>query len=295
MTTLALPQPLSARAGAATAVRAERPYAVIVGVSLSVLGLWFAAFLLLVSAPLQGSGQRVAFDQLRSELARGVGPVSAAPLGAPVALLDAPVAGLSHVVVLSGTTARVLQDGPGVRRDTVLPGQQGVSVVYGKATSFGAPFGQIGKLGRGDVITVTGGEGTTAYVVTGQRQAGDPVPTAIAPGAGRLTLVAALGRGWRSGWAPDKVLYVDALAAKAQPAGQRLAAVSSAERAFGTSTAPLIPLVLLLEGLLGVAVLAAVAARRWAPWQAWLVAVPVLVALLVACSRQAAALLPNLL
>lgn len=277
------------------AVRAERPYLVVVGTALSVAGLWFATFLLFVSAPLHDSTQQAAFDLLRSRLAQGVAPVAVAPLGAPVALLDAPEAGLAHVVVLSGTTARVLQGGPGVRRDTVLPGQQGVSVVYGKATSFGAPFAQIGRLGRGDRITVTGGQGTTSYVVTGQRQAGDPVPAPVVPGAGRLTLVAALGHGWRSGWAPDQVLYVDAVAAKAQPAGQRLASVPRAERAFGTSSAPLVPLVLLLEGLLGVAVLAAFAARRWSPWQAWLAAVPVLAALVVACSRQAAALLPNLL
>jgi sortase A len=293
MTTLTLPLPLRGRAAAAALP--ERPYVVVVSTAVSALVLWFAAFLLVGSAPLHSSSQLSAFDQLRSQLAQGVAPVGTAPLGAPVALLDAPEAGMSHVVVLSGTTARVLQDGPGVRRDTVLPGQQGVSVVYGKATTFGAPFAEIGRLGRGDTITVTSGQGTTSYVVTGQRQAGDPVPAAVASGGGRLTLIAALAQGWRSRLAPNQVLYVDAVAAKAHPAGQRLAGVPAAERAFGTSTAPLVPLVLLLEGLLVVSILAAFAARRWSAWQAWLAAVPVLAALLVACSRQAAALLPNLL
>jgi len=53
---------------------------------------------------------------------------------------------LSQVVV-GGTSAGDLESAPGHRRDTALPGQVGVSLIYGRAVTFGAPFGQLDGCG----------------------------------------------------------------------------------------------------------------------------------------------------
>ena len=56
------------------------------------------------------------------------------------------------------------------------------------------------------------------------RYVGDPLPPALAPGAGRLILVSSIDTGWRSGWTPGGTVYVDATlqgAAVAIPPGRR--------------------------------------------------------------------------
>ena len=60
------------------------------------------------------------------------------PVGEPVALLSIPRLGISQVVV-EGTASGDTLAGPGHLRDTVLPGQVGTSVVYGRAATYGAP------------------------------------------------------------------------------------------------------------------------------------------------------------
>src|SRR5262249_61335956 len=90
--------------------------------------------------------QRVAYARLRSDMANGIAPVGQtrsdghllAP-GTPVAWLEIPQLDV-HEVVFEGTSAGVLRSGPGHRRDTPLPGQAGVSVIFGRRAAFGGPF-----------------------------------------------------------------------------------------------------------------------------------------------------------
>ena len=108
-----------------------------------------------------------------------------------MALLSLPDIGVNDLVVVEGSRSTQLQDGPGHVLGSVLPGQQGVSVIAGRSLSFGAPFERIAELAAGDKITVTTGQGVFVYDVLGPRAKGDPVPPALTEGAGRLTLVSA--------------------------------------------------------------------------------------------------------
>lgn len=263
--------------------------------SLSVLAVWFAGYVLVVgSAQEQGDQQRL-FAKFRAQLSQATAPLGPTAEGSPVALLDAPRGGIGRAVVVEGATSLDLQSGPGHKRDTVLPGQVGVSVLYGRGATFGGPFKHIAALRTGDPIQVTTGQGTFGYTVTGTRHGGDPEPAPLAAGAGRLTLVTVTGTGWRAGWAPTDTTYVDAVLDKAQPTNGRRVAALPAERVLaGSHDAPL-PLVLWLEALLVVVVGGVWAWGRWGRWQSWIVVSPVLVAVLVGASRTAAQLLPNLL
>jgi len=52
-----------------------------------------------------------------------------------VALLSIPAIGISAMVVVEGTTPENLTLGPGHLRDTPLPGQAGISVIFGSSSS----------------------------------------------------------------------------------------------------------------------------------------------------------------
>jgi sortase A len=178
-----------------------------------------------------------------------------------------------------------------------LPGQAGVAVLFGRAHLFGAPFGEIASAHRGDRITVTTGQGVAHYLVTGVRRAGDPQPAPPAAGKGRLILVTSDGSGWRSGWAADRAVYVDAdLEGSAFPTpGGRPVAVPKSEQLMQGDPAALYSLVFWLP-LLGIVGVGVVWLRhRWGGWQTWLVSAPVVLAVLWAVTRDTVRLLPNLL
>ncbi len=267
----------------------------------SVLALGFLANLLIVSQLVHARDQEVVYSDFRSELANAVAPVGQTDVngailspGAPVAVLEIPDIGMKEVVV-EGTTSTVMQSGPGHKRDTVLPGQAGTSVIYGRQAAFGGPFGQLEILQPGMVITATTGQGLAEYRVVDVRRPGDPLPPALEPGQGRLTLVTALGPRFM----PTDLLRVDAeLVTPAQPAPPRVfnaASLEPAEQAMAGDPAGLVPLLLWLQLLLVVAVATVWLVVRWGRWQAWLVAAPIIFFAGVMASMSALQLLPNLL
>ncbi len=270
----------------------------VVRVSLACMGLagWFVIFVLGLSGLQASRDQQLLYAQLREQLALATVPVGGdiAP-GTPVALVEAPGIGLRAVVV-EGTSAGDLRSGPGHRRDTPLPGQAGTSVLYGRAAGFGGPFGRLVELRQGDTVTITTGQGSFDYRVDGVRRAGDVLPEKLPAGAGRLTLVTAEGRSWRAGWAPDRVVYVDAtLVGAAQPAPSgRPTAVPKAETAMQSDPGALVAVVLWLQLLVAGAAAAAWAQARWGGAQAWLVCVPVVLAAVWGASGAAVQLFPNL-
>ena len=135
---------------------------------------WFLLQVLVLSGLEESRAQNVLYSQLREELAAQTAPTGGAiDPGSPVAVLDVPTLGLQQVVV-EGTASGDLQAGPGHRRDTVLPGQAGVSIVYGRAATYGGPFRSVMTLRPGDGIRVTTGQGEFVYRVDGVRRAGDP-------------------------------------------------------------------------------------------------------------------------
>ncbi|MGN6161300.1 MAG: sortase [Marmoricola sp.] len=244
--------------------------------------------------------QTMLYNSFRSELAFGTAPIgqvdsNGAVLrqGAPVALLAIPSLGITDTVV-EGTAGRVLLDGPGHRRDTPLPGQQGISVIYGRQASYGGPFADIAKLKAGATISTTTGQGQATYRVVDVRHAGDKAPALASPSAGRLTLVTADGTPFLSG----SVVRVDAdLVGKAFPAPQPVllpGSLSPAEDPLASDSSGWLQL--FLWGELAIIVTAAVAfaLRRWGTWHAWIVGIPLILLIGTEMAKQLVIVFPNL-
>jgi sortase A len=263
----------------------------------SALMIWAVLYALVFGALQETRSQSVMYAKFRQELANEVAPIGA-PIkpGAPVALLEIPRLGFRDIVV-EGTSSGDLLKGPGHRADSPLPGENGVSVIYGRAATFGAPFGRLQKLQPGDAITVVDGAGTFQYVVKDVRRAGSPLPQPIGANASRLTLGSAAANGWRAILAPSAPLYVDAdmqSTAVAEPGG-RPAVVPESDKLMGVDSGALDSLVhwIALFGLSAAA--AAWAFARWGRWQTWIVAAPTVGATLWLVSETAMKLLPNAL
>lgn len=266
-------------------------------VTVAALCGWFLVQVLGFGGLEQARAQHVLYAELREQLAAQTAPTGGAiEPGAPVAILSIPTLGREQVVV-EGTAAGDLLSGPGHRRDTVLPGQSGVSLVYGRALSYGGPFRSITTLRPGDGIQVTTGQGEFVYRVDGVRRGGDPMPAAVKAGGSRLTLVTAEGHGILSAVTPASAVYVDATLqgeAVVGPAG-RPAAVPEAEKALKIDLSVLPMLALSLQALLLAAVGVVVLRRRLPMRVLWVLAAPVLIALAWWTTDVVVQLLPNLI
>ncbi|MGN6219400.1 MAG: sortase [Microbacterium sp.] len=238
---------------------------------------------------------------LRAQLAEGTLPVSEGdtdgvllPSGAPVALLQIPDIGLREVIV-EGTDASSLTQGPGHRRDTVLPGQAGVSVVMGRAAAFGGPFSRLEQIPPGAKFTVTTGQGEQTFRVLGIRYAGDPLPPALTSGSSRLVLIGARG----PAFVPAGVVYLDAdLVGDAQERGTRQttwSSLSPADLPLATDTSTLWALVFSLQFLIVIAAAGVWTLRRIGGAKVWIVFVPLAVLGGLWTAGQLVLLLPNLL
>jgi LPXTG-site transpeptidase (sortase) family protein len=243
------------------------------------------------------SAQVGALNTFRTHLALGTAPLGPIeqghhllPLGTPMALVTVPAIGL-RAVVLEGTSGSVLTQGPGHVRTTVFPGGAGDSVLLGRASLYGGPFGRIDQLKRGDVITVVTQVGTSHFRVTRIRPAGARIRRTAA-GTSELTLGTASG-GFLT---PSGVVWVDAakvgapLASSAPPPITLLA--SEAPLAVDNST--LWALLLWLEALAILLGLAVWTWRRWGHAQTWVIFTAPMLVVWLFIADQMARLLPNL-
>ncbi|MEN9643494.1 MAG: hypothetical protein RL238_163 [Actinomycetota bacterium] len=257
--------------------------------------------LTIVSSFQHSAAQGRMFDEFRSQLANGVAPIGPADaqdrlleLGAPVAYLEIRVLGIDEVVG-EGTTAGVLFDGVGHRRDTPLPGQVGTSVIMGRRAAFGGPFADIASLQEGDRITVTTSQGVFEYSVIGVRYEGQPAPPPPAADESRLMLVTAGGRPYL----PDGVVRVDAEldgdAVGGPPRPVTAVGLPANEKIMAADTSTLWALALWLQALIVLCIGLVWAWHRWGRAQAWVVFLPLLLLVGLAVSGEAARLLPNLL
>jgi sortase A len=73
--------------------------------------------------------------------------------GDAIGKLQIPAIGVSEYVV-EGTDTGNLRKGPGHYPDTPLPGERGTVAIAGHRTTYGAPFRDINKLRRGQVISL---------------------------------------------------------------------------------------------------------------------------------------------
>ena len=257
--------------------------------------------LVLISGRQHSAAQQRKFDAFRSQLAGGTAPIGPTDqdgkviaIGAPVAYLEIPSIGVREVVS-EGTSAGVLFDGPGHRRDTVLPGQAGTSVVFGRRASFGGPFSDLPSLRNGAEIKVTTGQGVFTFKVIAVHYGGQPAPAAPAKDASRLVLATAAG----TQFLPSGLLQVDAdLDGTATGGPARLLTgetLPAEERAMTNDTRTLWALAMWLQALIVAAAGAVWAWHRWGRAQAWIVFLPVLLLLGLSAAGEAARLLPNLL
>ena len=111
------------------------------------------------------------------------------PEGSAVGVLQIPSIGVDQVVV-SGTSAADLMNGPGLMQGSSLPGSPGNAVIAGRRVTFGAPFGGIGSLRPGTKIHVVDGAGSFTYKVTRVHEVGIGQKDVVLPTTDdRLTLV----------------------------------------------------------------------------------------------------------
>jgi sortase A len=270
-------------------------------ITLSVTLLGFAAWMVFFSRLDYDRVQYNDYANFRTGLAQATAPtgptqpsnpkVALAP-GTPVAVLRIPEIGLD-AVVLEGTSGAVLEGGPGHLRDTPLPGQAGISELFGRRAGYGGVFSRISSLRPGETFTVTTGLGVARYRVVDIRRAGDAVPALTGPG--RLILATADG----PPFAPTGVLRVDAdLVSAAQATSGPLitpADLPLDEQLMATNSVAWVWLVLWGIPLALAASAVGWLSQRWGRWQAWIVAVPVLGYLGLAVADQVTQLLPNLM
>jgi sortase A len=252
--------------------------------ALFVLG--FVVYLYGLSGVSEDRVQNTMYKSFAGVLSKAVAPVGTAAEGSPVAVLDIPRLGIAGTVVVEGTGSRDLAKGPGHVVASALPGQSGVSVVYGKAVTFGATFAHLERLNRGDTIIVTTGQGRAVYVVmsfgTNVQPAPDTTPN-------RLVLESA-----NSATAPNLAVQVTAdLTTPPQPNPGGRPAVPPQQQILASDSDSLVPLLLWSQALLLVSVLASLASRQWSRWPAYLCAAPVIIAVTWNVYENLAGLLPN--
>jgi LPXTG-site transpeptidase (sortase) family protein len=268
---------------------------------LAVLVLGFVGYLYFLSGVQEARAQTTLYAQLRGELAAGTAParpvipghpadpasLAAAP-GDPVAVLAIPALGVQNMVVVEGTSPENLTLGPGHLRSSVLPGQAGISVIFGRRATFGAPFSGLPSLRSGALITVTTSQGSAKYQVVSVADSSKPIPFRSYPN--QILLVTA-----DSSVAPAHYVEVEAkLLGKPFPESGYLPQVGSPEAALGRDFYALIPGMSWAIALAAAALLGSFLAARWARWPAWIVTIPVLLAIVWNLYQAMSALLPNL-
>jgi sortase A len=191
------------------------------------------------------------------------------------------------VVVVEGTSPEDLTLGPGHVRNTPLPGQLGLSVIYGRRATFGAPFARLDSLKLGDKITVITQQGRSVYKVVAIGDSQHPVKD---PTLNRLVLLTA-----SSAVVPAFYVEVDAdLITTVHDGPVAMPAIGPAERALAGDTGALVMTMIWGFALALVGVGGAWAAARWSPWPVYLVVTPIVLAVVWNLYENCAALLPNL-
>ncbi len=247
----------------------------------------FVAYLYLASRIQEASAQSRLYQQLAGELSQETGPLGPTRPGHPVAAVSIPAIGLRDAVIVEGTAPEMLELGPGHLRDTPLPGQLGLSVVYGRRATFGAPFGRLAELQPGDQIITTTQQGRAVYRVAAIGDSQHPVTDTD---LSRLVLLTA-----SSPDVPTYYLEVDADLASAPHNGYvQLPLIGPAEGAMAGDPAALVLTMVWGLALAGVSASGAAAAARWSGWPVYLVLAPAVLAVAWNLYQNLAALLPNL-
>jgi sortase A len=254
---------------------------------LALLVVGFVGYVLGVSGIQEASAQHRLYSTLAGELSQDIGPLGPTRPGAPVAVLDIPRAGISNLVVVEGTSPEDLTAGAGHLRNTPLPGQLGLSVIFGRRVTFGAPFARLASMKPGDEITAITQQGKSVYKVVAIGDSQHPV---LDQTLNRLALLTA-----SSPNVPAFYLEVDAdLVSTVHNGPVQMPDIGPAEKALAGDTGALVMTMIWGLALAIVAVGGAAAAARWSPWPVYLVIAPAVLAIVWNLYENLAALLPNL-
>jgi sortase A len=275
-----------APAGAAGPILVARCVAISV-LLLALLIMGFVGYLLGMSRIQEASAQHRLYETLAGELGQDIGPLGPTKPGAPVAVLDIPSIGISDLVVVEGTSPEDMMSGPGHLRNTPLPGQLGLAVIFGRRVTFGAPFARLGSLRPGDKITTITQQGKSVYKVVAVGDSQHPVKDTTLNRLALLTTTSAS--------VPTYYLEVDAdLVSTVHNGPVQMPAIGPSEQALAGDSGALVLTMVWGLALVIVSVGAAVAAARWSPWPVYLIAAPAVLAIVWVLYENFAALLPNL-
>ena len=268
----------------------ERPILAAFGVGLlllAILALGLAGYLYFLSGVQEARAQTILYTQLQYELANQVAPLGPTAAGSPVAVLDIPAIGIRDMVVVQGTSPENMTLGPGHLRDTPMPGQEGLSEIFGRRATFGAPFARLDDLRPGDYIITITGQGRSVYRVAaiGTSQA----VRIVDPAPNRLLLVTAA-----SPVVPSYYIEVDArLISVTRPGPPVVRVLNAPELALAGDDGALVLTFIWGVALAAVSAVGTYAALRWNLWAAYLAAVPLAIAVLWCLYQSLSALLPN--
>ena len=254
---------------------------------LALLIAGFVGYLLGVSGLQEAGSQSRLYSTLAGELSQDIGPLGPTVPGRPVAVLAIPSIGMRDVVVVEGTSPENMTLGPGHLRNTPLPGQEGLPVIYGRRATFGAPFGRLNLVRVGaEIVTITQ-QGRSVYRVVAIGSSEHPVKDTT---LNRLALLTA-----SSTEIPSYYLEVDAHLISAVHSGPvQMPAIGPTEQALAGDSGALVLTMTWGLALALVATGGAYAAARWSPWPVYLIVAPTALAIVWNLYENFAALLPNL-
>lgn len=219
-------------------------------VRLSAIGLIVVVALLALFLAFEGPVGRVWYQtrqrQLASDLAK---PHPRIEHGDAIAVLQIPRLDV-NVVVAEGDDPQQLRGGPGHRERTPKPGSRGNVIIAGHRSAWGAPFANVSRLRKGDLVVVSIGTQPqpVVYTVTSvKKTSGEDTAGLVSSTDFRLTLLA--GDGGRL--SSDRVV-VTAISGRAQRAQRGDATYATAATPAGSKTLNL-PALLFLIGCAGVA------------------------------------------
>jgi sortase A len=257
---------------------------------LAVVVLGFVGYLYGLSHVQEARSQAILYQRFQAQLAQIGGivpPLGPTTPGAPIAILNIPSIGIHDMVVVEGTSPENLTLGPGHLRDTPFPGQAGVVEIFGRRATFGAPFAHIGELSPGALIQTITGQGESTYKVAA---VGNSKVTIVDRAPNQLLLFTA-----SSPVVPSYYVEVDAhLTSAAHPSPGVAREINSPELVLAGDNGALVLTWTWALALVLVSALGTFAALRWSVWAAYLVTVPVALAVLWNLYQNLSALLPNL-
>ncbi len=163
--------------------------------AMGILSVAFGLFQSNIADISERRGQRALRASFGQALSSGAGfPVDAngkpipIELGTAVAALDVPKIDI-HKIVVEGAGAEPLKKGPGVTSNSVLPGQQGQTIIVGRRTTYGAPFRHIDALQKGDEVHTTTPFGKFTYKVRETRTVDPGSATNLSEARGSLLML----------------------------------------------------------------------------------------------------------